>query len=267
MRRLWLLMGGILLIALLTLLCFASKRDAIVDDILTKTKTLLSDKNISVTIHGSGYKTTRSVVLQGHVASADERASIEKSVKEVQGVDDVINLITIQPRVNQTTTTQSLPSQSVPQNSHTTLLAQQQKVLHSHTAPPQANSNAQQSVDCKKMMQTLQASAIYFDTNKATIDAAGKALLHQTIIFLKACPHVTLTIEGYTDTQGKRAYNQKLSQQRADSIKNYLIHSGIAPERIKTIGYGETKPIASNMTEVGRSQNRRIILRFEGVAQ
>jgi len=68
-----------------------------------------------------------------------------------------------------------------------------------------------------------------------------------------------VVIEGHTDNVGSAAYNQKLSQRRADSVRKYLIDNyNIDPDRIDAMGYGEEKPIASNDTEAGRSQNRRI---------
>jgi outer membrane protein OmpA-like peptidoglycan-associated protein len=67
--------------------------------------------------------------------------------------------------------------------------------------------------------------------------------------------------EGHTDTVGSAEYNQKLSERRADAVRRYLINGGIMPERIRTEGFGESKPVASNDTDEGRAQNRRVELR------
>jgi OOP family OmpA-OmpF porin len=76
-------------------------------------------------------------------------------------------------------------------------------------------------------------------------------------------PNATGVIEGHTDSVGSKAANMKLSQRRADSIRNYLIDKfGIAPGRIKAVGYGPTKPVASNETKAGKEQNRRIESNF-----
>jgi OOP family OmpA-OmpF porin len=73
-----------------------------------------------------------------------------------------------------------------------------------------------------------------------------------------AYPEVRVEIRGYTDSSGDWNYNLDLSQRRADSVKNYLVNSGIATDRIVSKGYGEADPVASNSTASGRAENRRI---------
>jgi len=76
--------------------------------------------------------------------------------------------------------------------------------------------------------------------------------------FLGRKPNVTIQVEGHTDAKGSDAANLRLSQLRSESVKNYLVNKkGIAASRIKTVGYGESRPIASNATEFGRQLNRR----------
>ena len=76
-------------------------------------------------------------------------------------------------------------------------------------------------------------------------------------------PDATGVIAGHTDNVGNKAANMKLSQRRADSIRTYLIEKfGVAPERVKAVGYGPTKPIASNKTKAGKEKNRRIESNF-----
>jgi outer membrane protein OmpA-like peptidoglycan-associated protein len=84
--------------------------------------------------------------------------------------------------------------------------------------------------------------------DKATIDKL-KALLDQY-------PTASITIEGYASSDGSEAYNQKLSEQRAASVKAYLETQGVSGDRVLTIGYGESKPIGDNTTVKGRSLNR-----------
>jgi adhesin transport system outer membrane protein len=78
--------------------------------------------------------------------------------------------------------------------------------------------------------------------------------------FLRQHPSITGIIEGYSDSVGSQRYNLKLSQQRAESVRAALVARGIAPERLRAIGYGEERPIADNSSEQGRSQNRRVEL-------
>jgi OmpA-OmpF porin, OOP family len=78
---------------------------------------------------------------------------------------------------------------------------------------------------------------------------------------LKTQPDLKLVIEGHTDSVGKAAYNLDLSKKRAESVKTYLVQKGgIDGARLTTQGFGDTKPIAKNDTDVGRAQNRRVEL-------
>ncbi|MBN2359161.1 MAG: OmpA family protein [Deltaproteobacteria bacterium] len=100
---------------------------------------------------------------------------------------------------------------------------------------------------------------VYFDTDKATIKARSFKLLDQVASILMAHPEIELVrIEGHTDSQASDDYNLKLSQQRADAVKDYLATKGVGVERLEAIGFGETKPVASNNTAAGREKNRRV---------
>lgn len=100
---------------------------------------------------------------------------------------------------------------------------------------------------------------IQFDTNKADVKPQYQDELKSLGEFLKEFPNAKGTIEGHTDNVGDKAANMKLSQRRAESVRSYLIKNfGIAPERIKAVGYGPTKPVASNKSAAGKQQNRRI---------
>jgi OOP family OmpA-OmpF porin len=75
--------------------------------------------------------------------------------------------------------------------------------------------------------------------------------------FLERKKNVKLQVEGHTDSKGSRALNKRLSLLRANAVKKYLIRQGVEADRIRTVGYGEDRPIATNKTEFGRSLNRR----------
>ena len=75
---------------------------------------------------------------------------------------------------------------------------------------------------------------------------------------MRAEPTLVVVVEGHTDSIGSDAYNMKLSQRRANTVRDYMVKKGISPSRIKTEAFGETKPIASNKTAEGRAQNRRV---------
>ncbi|NWF66684.1 MAG: OmpA family protein [Campylobacterales bacterium] len=99
---------------------------------------------------------------------------------------------------------------------------------------------------------------VNFDFDKADIKAQYYPKVKEFAEIMKNNPALKATIEGHTDAQGSDAYNQKLSQKRADSVMNALIKEGIAKDRLKAVGYGKTKPVADNATSEGRYQNRRV---------
>ena len=99
---------------------------------------------------------------------------------------------------------------------------------------------------------------VYFDFNKATIRPVSYALLDDVAKALADHPKIQVEIQGHTDSVGDDNYNLKLSQKRAEAVKAYLVGKGIDESRMVPKGYGESVPIASNMTKAGRDQNRRV---------
>ena len=97
-----------------------------------------------------------------------------------------------------------------------------------------------------------------FESGKDVILPSSYASLDELATYLNGIPALELTIEGHTDSQGDEDYNQKLSENRANSVKKYLVNKGIAENRIKAVGFGEMKPIADNKTLQGREKNRRV---------
>ncbi|HEY0468060.1 MAG TPA: OmpA family protein [Polyangiaceae bacterium] len=108
----------------------------------------------------------------------------------------------------------------------------------------------------KKFSGVIQG--IYFDKNKATIRKDSKAVLGNAAKVLQTYPSISLEISGHTSSEGDAGVNQRLSQERADSVKQWLVDNGVAPERLKTRGAGPDEPIADNKTAAGREKNRRI---------
>lgn len=98
---------------------------------------------------------------------------------------------------------------------------------------------------------------ILFTVSSSQLDSDAKFTLNSVKTLLDFYTMTSITIEGYASTDGSTAYNQKLSEERAMEIKNYLVSNNIAPERLSIIGYGESRPIANNSTTDGRAKNRR----------
>ncbi len=101
---------------------------------------------------------------------------------------------------------------------------------------------------------------VNFPTDSAVVQAADHAEIERVAVFMRKYPEVSTQIEGHTDADGSNDYNLKLSERRADAVRNVLIERfGIEPSRLSSVGYGEAKPIASNSTKEGKAQNRRVI--------
>ena len=102
------------------------------------------------------------------------------------------------------------------------------------------------------------AKTILFNSGKATFKQETFAVLQSITAILKQYPSSKFSIEGHTDSDGKDAANQKLSEDRAGAVKNYLIENGIDASRLSSAGFGESKPIDSNKTAKGKANNRRV---------
>lgn len=100
--------------------------------------------------------------------------------------------------------------------------------------------------------------AITFNINKATLKSGSYDTLDQVVTAMNHNPHLKLEVQGHTDISGPRAFNVKLSQNRAKTVMNYLVKKGISADRLSAVGYGPDRPIADNATESGRNQNRRV---------
>ena len=93
----------------------------------------------------------------------------------------------------------------------------------------------------------------YFDYDSTVLKAGAVAELHRIADILNKYPQTIIEVGGHTDTQGSEAYNQTLSEKRAEAVKNELVRNGILPGRIRVVGYGESRPISSD-----HAMNRRV---------
>ena len=121
--------------------------------------------------------------------------------------------------------------------------------------PPPPPAPAPKPVIIEKGRQTLN---VEFDFDKSTIKKGYYKDIDDLAKVMKDYPDLNVVIEGHTDSVGTAAYNKKLSQRRAEAIKKYMVESGIDTNRLKAQGFGMDNPIASNKTEEGRQQNRRV---------
>jgi OOP family OmpA-OmpF porin len=110
----------------------------------------------------------------------------------------------------------------------------------------------------RKGSVTLQG--VNFEFNSAKLTAESRPILDEVAADLKKHPRLKVEMEGHSDSVGADAYNLKLSQQRADSVREYLVSQGVPASQLTAKGHGETRPIASNATEAGRAENRRVAM-------
>lgn len=109
-------------------------------------------------------------------------------------------------------------------------------------------------------------SDVLFDTGSATLKPGAREKLARVAGVLLAHPGLEITIEGHTDSVGGDAYNQDLSERRAQSVRTYLVSQGIPRDTIEAMGFGESRPVVTNATASGRQQNRRVELVISGEA-
>ena len=103
---------------------------------------------------------------------------------------------------------------------------------------------------------------VNFAFDKSDLLPESYPVLDKAVKLLNDKPDINVEIEGYTDWIGTDAYNQQLSVERAQTVKSYLVSKGIAANRLTTVGYGKTNPVADNQSDEGRAMNRRIVFKI-----
>ncbi len=144
-----------------------------------------------------------------------------------------------------------------------TAVAQRNEALQQRDQAAEQASRLQGEIEKLKATPTprgllLTLGDVLFDTGKAELKPGASIKLDQLAQFLKEHPDRRVQIEGFTDSVGSDAYNQELSQRRADAVKSALLLRGVDPSRIATEGYGKAYPVASNSDSGGRQLNRRV---------
>jgi outer membrane protein OmpA-like peptidoglycan-associated protein len=128
----------------------------------------------------------------------------------------------------------------------------------------QLNSVLQTSESARGLIVNM--SDVLFDTGKYSLKPNTKIALAKVAGILQAYPGLKLQVEGYTDSVGGQDLNQKLSENRAGAVKDFLISQGVSVNNISAMGYGEADPVADNTTATGRAQNRRVQMVVSGDA-
>ena len=105
--------------------------------------------------------------------------------------------------------------------------------------------------------QAFMNQDIYFNFDDAALTPAAREVLKEKVQWLRANPDINVVIEGHTDERGTEEYNMALGQQRAQSIKTFLVDAGVSEDRLQTVSYGEEQPVDPRNTEEAWAKNRR----------
>ena len=112
---------------------------------------------------------------------------------------------------------------------------------------------------CQQLLsELLEKGQIRFEPGRAAIDPDSAGLLDRLVETTLRCPTAKIEIAGHTDADGEDAFNQALSEKRAQAVADYLVKAGLSADRFAAIGYGSSQPVATNDTDEGKAQNRRI---------
>ena len=284
MRSFLILIAGALLVGLLSIVCFSNKLEPITQDLITRTSKKLKENklyDIDVDIVGKSYETKLITKLSGSVVSKKEKdkaLNIAKSVEGVFGVED--NITIIEPMIiskklvfepvedDNLSIKPKEPQKTVKTDNQSIKLIQDDSFL-SGLSDDSTKTKTKVVDDCQERLDELLSKAkISFQSSKAEIKKDSYPLLEDISKVLKECKtHLKkVIIAGYTDSSGSEKSNLILSQKRAEAVKEYLTKkSNISPKLLKAVGYGAANPIADNKSEEGKSKNRRIEFKIEGV--
>lgn len=134
---------------------------------------------------------------------------------------------------------------------------------HGYTLDIVESAEMEQEVTANEMLEALNrdgfiALYIHFDTGKADLKPEAKGTIDQIAALLKGNEDLKVSIEGHSDDVGQPAANKTLSEQRAKSVMDAVVESGVSAARLSAVGWGQEKPVADNRTEEGRAKNRRV---------
>ncbi|NMY49395.1 OmpA family protein [Pseudomonas sp. WS 5011] len=123
-----------------------------------------------------------------------------------------------------------------------------------------AGTPAEAEPESIEMVESVRVELdVKFDFNKSDVKEDSQADIKSLADFMKQYPQTTTTVEGHTDAVGSDAYNQGLSERRANAVRDVLVNQhGIESSRVSSVGYGESRPVADNDTDSGRAINRRV---------
>lgn len=125
---------------------------------------------------------------------------------------------------------------------------------------PNTRPGAVVDLDGCEVEAVIELRGVHFDFDKSTLRPEAKVILNEAAALLEQHERVVVEVAGHTDSVGTDQYNQGLSERRANAVRDYLVEKGIRASRLTAVGYGESRPVATNDTAEGRQENRRVEL-------
>jgi OmpA-OmpF porin, OOP family len=197
----------------------------------------------------------------------------EQAWKDDKGEDEVQHLAYVAER--KTEIARATAEQKIAEAEIQRLGKERERVLlesrtsEARQAQQQAQAATMRATQLEQELQELKAREtergleltlgdVLFEVNRADLTPGAMRSLYKLAEFLKQNPTRNVSIDGHTDSTGSEAYNLELSQRRAEAVRDFLITSGVSPDRIAAHGHGKLNPVASNDTAAGRQQNRRV---------
>jgi len=224
--------------------------------------------------------TIRKLKEEDDAAQKQARVQAEQQAQQSQQAAEQANQAAAQ--ANQAAEEQARQRAEAEQQAAAARQAQQQAELAAQQAQQASQQAAQQAEQARErlreqlnaVLQThetargliMNMSDVLFDFNKYPLKPEAREKLAKVSGILLAYPNLKLQVEGYTDNIGTDEYNQKLSEERADAVREYLVSQSVQDANVSAQGYGKSDPIADNSTNAGRAQNRRVQLVVSGAA-
>lgn len=229
----------------------------------------------------SVYANAAPIIVEGAVPTDADKQVILSKLRSVYGPNQVVDKIQVKPVAAPADWTQSVTEFVTPNLKkvtqgrlavHGTQVELSGKVLNpndlqatkdglqaSAHAPYQINSTLAVSQNEQKIVDdALKKRIVEFKSGSAILTTEGQKVLDEMVIALNKVQGKNVKITGYTDSSGDAQKNLRLSQERAEAVKSYLVEKKITPERLMTQGLGAQNPVADNATLDGRRKNRRI---------
>ncbi|MDH3639565.1 MAG: OmpA family protein [Gammaproteobacteria bacterium] len=215
-------------------------------------------------IHRAGIKTDgQTLTLAGEVQTeAEKQALLERAEYVLGDLMPIVDRLTVKAVPAQpapaTETASVQPSASATETTAPPIGGEEIPPPLVPSAPTSIVKPPPAAVSLSSKLAQLDFTAIRFQSGSARLARSGHAVLGEVTELLREHGTRGIEISGHTDSTGRESYNMKLSQQRAKTVLNYLVTQGVEPKRMTSVGYGESRPVASNETAAGQARNRRI---------